>query len=91
MVLGKRLRDIFLNKLGLLVAATLLVAGCSGGGGGEGAAGGISNAVTLNSISINPASATVTKGLNTSFTANGIFGDGSVVGMVMILREHRET
>lgn len=55
----------------LFVLLTLVLSGCGSGGGAGG------NDITLSSIAITPASATVTSGLDTNFMATATYSDGS--------------
>ncbi len=68
------------NRGGMVLAwlmTVLVVTGC--GGGGSGSNNGVTNpaSVTLNSISITPAAATVAKGQYAVFAATGHYSDGS--------------
>jgi 6-phosphogluconolactonase (cycloisomerase 2 family) len=76
-------RALGLTRLaGLLGLMTLLTAcggggGSSGGGGGGGGGGNNPPAVTLSSISVTPASASVVAGLTLQFVATGNYSDGT--------------
>ena len=75
----------FLSRLALQITLMGLVAACGGGsgsgssGGGGGGGGGGTNppTVTLSSITVTPASASVVAGLTLQFTATGNYSDST--------------
>jgi hypothetical protein len=65
----------------LLLALSMLPAGCGGGGGG----GGGPSTPTLSSIAVTPANATITAGSSQQFTATGTFSDGSTQNLTNLV------
>jgi alpha-tubulin suppressor-like RCC1 family protein/uncharacterized protein YjdB len=58
-----------------LICFTLIFSSCGGGGG---ASDNVTPKVTLTSIAITPATASIAKGQNTHFTATGTFSNGTI-------------
>ena len=76
---------LWLRQISLLLVSAIVLTACGGGGGGDGAgtAGpSTPDPVTLVSISVSPAAASVAPGAVKQFTATGVYSDGTSQALV---------